>query len=377
MKILQVSNFLTPVHGGSAEVPFQISKELAKRGHDVTIYTSDSRLEKPLIISGVDVQAFNTVFSLAGFNITPAMIKKAGKDIKKFDIIHLHNFRTYQNIIAHRYTKESGVPYLLQAHGSLATYFQKGLLKKTFDIAWGRKILQDANTVFAVTEFEAEQYRNAGIKQEKIKIVPHGVDLAEFSLDTNKGDFRKRFQIIDSQKIVLYLGRIHKMKGLDILVKAFTGLYQKRQDVKLVIAGPDDGYLSSLKKMVAELKIGDGVVFTGPLYGQEKLQAYTDADVCVLPSSYEIFGITILEAWACGKPVIVTDRCGLANAVKEGAGLVVPYDREELAKALLNIIDNESLRTGFGRQGRKLVEEKYNWSKITVQLENIYSQIKH
>lgn len=376
MKILQVSNFLAPVHGGSAEVPLQLSKALVKREHGVTIYTSNLKLNQdPALLTGLNIHAFSTWLKLANFDITPGILKKAKEEIADVDVIHMHNYRTFQNIVVRHYAKKYGIPYVLQAHGSLTTYFQKGLLKKIFDIMWGRKILKDAVKVIAVTRTEAEQYRSLGVSADKIEIVPHGVDLAEFDDLTEKGEFKKKYKLGDDQKIVLYLGRIHKMKGLDLLAGAFADLCQSRKDVRLVITGPDDGYLSSLKKLVAELEIGDRVVFTGPLYGREKLKAYINADVYVLPSSYEIFGITILEAWACGKPVIVTDRCGLADVVKGRAGLVVPYDKVQLCNALAEMLDNAPMRLEFGRQGRKLVEEYYNWPNIALQVERIYDSI--
>jgi len=376
MKILQVSNFLAPVHGGSAEVPLQLSKALVKREHYVTIYTSNFKLNQPPIrLPGLNIDAFSTWLKLANFDITPGILKKAKEEIGDVDVIHMHNYRTFQNIVVRHYAKKFGIPYVLQAHGSLTTYFQKGLLKKIFDIIWGRKILKDAVKVIAVTRTEAEQYQSLGVSADKIEIVPHGVDLAEFDDLIEKGEFKKKYQLGDDQKVVLYLGRIHKMKGLDILAGAFADLCRLRTDVRLVITGPDDGYLSSLKKLIAELEIGDRIVFTGPLYGREKLKAYIDADVYVLPSSYEIFGITILEAWACGKPVIVTDRCGLADVVKGRAGLVVPYDGVQLRDALAEMLDNTSMRLEFGRQGRKLVEERYNWPNIALQVESIYNSV--
>lgn len=376
MKILQVSNFLAPVHGGSAEVPCQLSKALAVREHDVIIYTSRLNLNKnPNQITGPRIVAFSTWLNLASFDITPGLIKKAREEIGNVDVIHLHNYRTFQNIVVQHYAKKYGIPYIVQAHGSLTTYFQKGLLKKIFDLIWGRDLLRNAIKVFAVTAAEARQYGSLGVTIDKIEVVPHGVDLTEYDDRIEKGEFKNKYHLSDDQKIVLYLGRIHKMKGLDLLSEAYADLYGMRNDVKLVIAGPDDGYLSSLKKLVSELEIADGVIFAGPLYGRDKIQAYTDADVYVLPSSYEIFGITILEAWACRKPVIVTDRCGLADVVQGRAGLVVSYDKNKLHNALVEMLDSPQMRLEFGSQGRKLVEERYNWPEIALQVERIYDGI--
>lgn len=187
--------------------------------------------------------------------------------------------------------------------------------------------------------------------------------------------FRQKHGLDNNLKIILYLGRIHKIKGLDLLAKAFAELSQLSNDVRLVIVGPDDGYLRELQQLVRRLGIEEKVLFTGPLYGQEKLKAYVDANVYVLPSSYEIFGITILEAWACGTPVVVTDGCGLAHIIDGHAGLVVPYNKDRLRDALRRLLDDEKIGREFGRNGRLLVHDKFNWEKIAGEIESLYQQV--
>lgn len=377
MKILQVTQFFSPVHGGSAEVPYHLSKELAKRGHEVAVYTSDFKLSQDYMdsIPEVRVHYFKTWLSWANFYVTPGMMKEAKRGIRHFDIIHMHNYRTFQNIVMHHYAKKYGVPYVLQAHGSATTFFQKGWLKKAFDAIWGYRILKDASKVIAVTSIEAEQYKSMGVSEDKIEIVPNGIDLSEFDNLPERGKFRKKYGLNDSQKIILYLGRIHKIKGLDLLVTAFTELSKHLNEAKLVIVGPDDGYLSSLKKLIAELGISDKVLFSGPLYGQEKLRAYVDADVFVLPSSYEIYGITVIEAMACGIPVIVTDRCGIADVIDGQAGLVVPHDKEQLQHALLHVLSDDKMRLQFGEKGRSLVGERFNWALIAQEAGRVYQKV--
>ena len=123
-----------------------------------------------------------------------------------------------------------------------------------------------------------------------------------------------------------------------------------------------------------ELNVEDSITLTGPLYGTDKLVAYVDADVCVLPSVYEVFGITLIEALICGTPVIATDRCGVADWIKDRGGYVVPYDPTALRHALEMMLANESLRKEFGEQGRKLVLEQFTWSGTVDKVENIYRE---
>jgi glycosyltransferase involved in cell wall biosynthesis len=393
MKILQVIPYFF-VHwaggkeGKPVETVYGLSKALVKRGHEVTVYTteafnkkrqSECRSEPFYAKEGIKVREFKSLGSRLGtihhIIISPAMISTIAKEMHKFDVVHLHEYRTFQNIVAHHYTQKYAVPYVLQAHGSLVTFFQKGMLKRIFDRLWGYRILKDASKVIAVTKMEAEQYKSMGVGRDKIEVVPNGIDLSEFDDLPQEGEFRRKYSLGSHQRIILYLGRINRIKGLDLLVKAFATLPKKLDDAKLVIVGPDDGYLLPLKKLITDLEMGDKVLFTGPLYGREKLQAYVDADVYVLPSSYEIFSITVLEACACGTPVIVTDQCGIADVIDNQAGLAVPHDERQLQGALQHILSDDKMRQKFGEHGRSLVREKFSWEKIAEQVENIYRDV--
>jgi glycosyltransferase involved in cell wall biosynthesis len=376
MKILQVSNMLSATYGGSAEVPYQLSRELAARGHQVTIYTSTLGLNEERLASlpGVTVRAFRTGPALAGFCVTPGMAAEVKREVRDFDIIHLHNYRTFPNLVVSHYAKEYGVPYVLAAHGSLTTFFQKGGIKKALDAVWGLKMLRQAARVIAVTGMEAEQYRSLGVSRDRVEIIPHGINAAEFSHLPARGEFRKKAGLADDDRVILYLGRINRIKGLHLLSGAFADLATSMDRVRLVMAGPDDGYQRALRKVIHGLGIAPKVIFTGPLFGREKLEAYVAADVYVLPSSYEIFGITVLEALACGTPVIATDRCGLAPVVDGQAGLAVPYDRDRLRQALGYLLENEELRWEFGEKGKLLVRENFSWGKVAESIERVYNE---
>ncbi|GAH44293.1 unnamed protein product, partial [marine sediment metagenome] len=302
------------------------------------------------------------------------MITAIRKELNKFDIIHLNEFRSFQSIIVHRYAKRYGIPYVLQARGSLPRIMTKQRLKRVYDILWGYRLLRNASKVVALTQIEAEQYKSMGVSQDRIEIVPNGIDLAEFESLPQRGEFRKKWRINNSQKIVLFLSRIHKIKGPDLLARAFATLLRDFDNIKLVIVGPDDGYLPVLKKLIQELNIEEKVLFTGLLHGRDKLTAYIDADVYVLPSAYEIFGRTLLEACACGTPIIVTDRCGIADVIDGQAGLAIPYDKDALGKALRDILNDDQMRRRFGEKAKLLVREKFNWSVIAERIEDTYKQ---
>ena len=382
MKILQVTNFFKPSweSGGPARVAYEISKKLVERGHEVTVYTTDGfkwRIDveknKPADVDGIKTYYFRNLSSYLtrkmNLPIPYYLPIVARRTLRDFDMIHIHEYRTVLAIVVHHYAKKYGIPYVLQPHGSLPRIGKEGL-KKLYDWVWGYNILKDASKVIALTKTEAEQCKMMGVDEDKIEIIPNGIDLSEYENPPGRGEFRKKYLL--NEKIILYLGRVHKIKGLDLFARAFAELSKEIDNVKLVIAGPDDGYLTSLKKLVADLEISDKVLFTGPLYGEEKLRAYVDADVYVLPSVYETFPVAVLEACACGVPVIVTDRCGIADFIDGNVGYVVEYDKNQLRDAITKVLSDEGLRRRFRGVGKRLVREKFSWDKVVLDIENIY-----
>jgi glycosyltransferase involved in cell wall biosynthesis len=385
MKILQIIS--TPpfvwATGGCTRVTYEISRELIKRGHNVTIVTTDMykpnkryKIKKnPEFINGLEIYRFRNISNKLAWkyylysDIGITMFLR--KHICKYDVVHLQDFRSFQTIATTYYCKKFNVPYVLQPHGGP---LDKNTLnmKLIFDKIFTDKTLKYSSYVIAVTKYEKTMLKSYGVDEDKIKIVPNGIDLSQYENLPERGEFRKKYSIRDDEKIILYLGRLHKIKGIDLLVKAFSDLVKELDKIKLMIVGPDDGFLPILKKHIENLKIGDKVLFTGPLYERDKLEAYVDADVYVLPSVYEIFGITVLEACACGAPVIVTDRCGIADVVDSKVGYVVEYDKDRLRDAIFKILSDEELRRRFGEEGRRLAIEEFGWDPIVRKIEGIY-----
>jgi glycosyltransferase involved in cell wall biosynthesis len=376
MKILQVIELFAPRFGGSINSVFLLSKNLAERGHKVTIITADYEFDKAYSAElqdiGIEVLPFHSILAFASYIFTPSMKSWLKTNLKDFDVIHMHNFRSYQNNIVRIYANKYNIPYVLQARGSVLPFLGKQILKRSFDLVWGYSLLQDASRIIALTDVEVAQYEYMRIKKEKIEKVPNGININEFRSLPSQGRFKYKYKIDTSEKIILYLGRIHWIKGLDLLIESFTDLSKDRADVKLVLVGPDDGYKNILERKIDAFGVGEKTILTGPLHKYEKLEAYVDADVYVLPSKYETFPNTVLEACACGTPVIVTDRCGIADIIDDRAGLVVPYDKDCLREAIMRILNEDKLRQDFSVNGKLLVNERFNWGKIVEQVERIY-----
>jgi len=390
VNILQVYQVFNPnVASGAAKVAYNISRFLVKRGHKVVFYSSNMEdwltrgISGDFIVNGVVIRKFKTLWPILStkFKIyfTPQLGIVSGNEIKEFDVIHLHGYISFQCIVVSHYSRKYGVPYVLQAHGSLPRIGAWRILKWFYEIFFGRKLLKNAAKVIALNQVEAEQYRAMGVPEEKIAIIPNGIDLSEYAELPPKGVFKKKFNIPEDKRIILYLGRIHEIKGVDILIKAYASLAKKInfKDTLLVIAGPDDGYLSEAKALAHTLRVSDSVRFVGPLYGRDKLAAYVDSEFCVLPSRYETFPMALLEAYACAKPIVASNVGGLRELIVDGeTGLLFEVgDFRQLAEKMLYLLDKGEKAAEIGGKARKLVEEKYSLDKVVDDLEELYMEV--
>jgi len=194
---------------------------------------------------------------------------------------------------------------------------------------------------------------------------------------SHAGHFRARYPKVQNHPLVLFLSRLDRIKGLDLLLHAFARVRARVPGATLVIAGSgDEGYVASLRAMALSLGMEADVVWTGFLDDEAKQSALADADVFVLPSYSESFGNAVAEAMAAGLPVVVSERVGLhAEILAAGAGLVVRCEVEDLASSLTKLLGEPSLRASMGRQGKELVRRRYSSTAVTRQLVGLYNGI--
>jgi glycosyltransferase involved in cell wall biosynthesis len=387
MKILQVAPILDPdnLWTGPHRVVFDISKRLSEMGNKVTVCTSDM-LNKTEMIKGnpqsstygfeiIRVKNINRpLYRASGLLITPELGKFLAEHVQDYDIIHVHEYRTYQNIVVHNFAKKHGVPYVVQAHGALARIGRQAS-KWAFDAFFGYRLLNDASKVIALTRTEAQQYKSAGVSEERIEVIPNGINLLEYSDLPPKGSFKKKFKIRDDAKIILYLGRIHRTKGINLLIDAFAYMIEKmkRRNIVLVIAGPDDGYLAEAQSLVNSLGIAESVMFTGFLRNKEKLALMKDADLFVTPSFYG-FPITFLEACTVGTPIITTTLGDSMDWINSKVGYVTPPTTYDIANAMNIIISNNELASKFSKTCKQVIRTDFSIKKTVDKLELMYKE---
>lgn len=384
MRILQVTNFFKPSWeaGGVTRVAYEISENLVKKGHEVTVYTTDgfkSRLKtnknKAVNVDGITTYYFRNLsnhFSKSNVTTPYYLPFIARKTIKDFDIIHIHEHRTLLAIIVHHYAKKYNIPYVLQAHGSIPNTIGKQKQKRMFDIIWGNKILEDASKLIAVSNIEVDQYKQIGLPDEKIIVIPNGIDIESFNILPEKGTFKRKYGISEKH-IVLFLGRLNQIKGIDFLIKSYAELLSEIDDVVLVLAGPDDGFKNKAELLVSQLKLSN-VKFIGYLSGMDKFAAYVDADILIYPSSFEIFGLVPFEAIMCGTPVIVTDNCGCGELIQESkSGYLTEFgDVNSLKEKMRVILKNPQKNRELVSNGKKLIYDNLSWKNIVQRVEVTY-----
>ena len=382
MKILQVFEFFSLPHGGgTVDIVYRLTRALKDRGHEVVIYTSDFELDQEYIdsLKGVKVHPFRSWLDLPGIHLTLGMIGAANKRLKDFDIIHLHCCRSFQNIVIHRYARKHGVPYVLDAHGSLlrahGKWSLKWLLRWLFDVIFGYRILRDANKVITENDVGAKEYREFAVREENIVTIPLSFPVEEFSQLPSPGLFRRKFGLKEKY-LIMFLGRINWIKGLDFLVKSFYQLTQLRNDAILAIVGTDDGYQAALEEVISKLNLSDRVLFTGFLGGEEKLSALVDADVVVQLSRYEQAAWAPVEAVLCGTPVIVSKNTGAGEDVSRlDAGYLVEYgNKGALIDAMQRIFDDPSEAIGKVYRAGEYIRANLTLAKKAEEYEKLYTR---
>jgi glycosyltransferase involved in cell wall biosynthesis len=382
MKILHIFDFFSPAGGGTVDVINKLARAQAQRGHEVSIYTSDFKLDKEYIASlpEVKIYPFHCISSLGLFYVTPSLGSAAREHLKEFDIIHLHCVRSYQNIVISNYARKKRVPYILDQHGSLPRRVpgEKGykwMLRWLFDYFWGYRIIRNATKVIAQNAVAAREYKSFGVNDSSISIIPLFFNLSDYVKLPQPGEFRKRYGIKD-KRIIMSFGRIAEIKGLDFLIDAFSDLARAREDVVLAIVGPDDGYRGKLEDQISKLGIGEEVIFTGLLSGAEKFAALVDADVVVQPSRYEQAAWAPVEAVLCGTPVIVSNNTGSGEDItRMDAGYLVDYgNKPQMADTIQSILKNPSQARAKVTKAKKYITDNLQINTKVGEYERLYQE---
>jgi glycosyltransferase involved in cell wall biosynthesis len=282
---------------------------------------------------------------------------------EQVEIIHSHSLWMMPNVYPGWATRRTKCRLVVSPHGTLSAWALgvSAHIKRIFWPLVQRPALRHAACFHATSQSEFEDIRRAGFRQP-VCVIPNGIDVPELK--------EKR---LDSRRKLLFLGRIHPIKGVDLLLKAWHEVWEHFPDWDLCIAGTDDrGYLSDMKALAEKLKL-QRVEFCGPLYGEEKLRAYREADLFVLPTHSENFGLTVAEALAAGTPAIVTRGAPWAGLEEHGAGWWIEIGVHPLVACLEEAMSRprDELVTR-GLRGRDWVRQEFSWERVGAMMDQTY-----
>ena len=320
---------------------------------------------------------FKTIFP-SRWVTSPAMARALRAHTSEFDVIHIHSLFMFSTLAAAHYARKHRVPYIVRPHGSLDPFLRRrGRLKKfIYTGLIEKRNLDRATAIHYTSRDERDLAAPVGIKAPSV-VVPLGVNLEEFESLPVPGTFRSRYPETREKDLVLFLGRLHFKKGLDLLLQSFRKVAAQLPNVHLVVAGPDDaGVTPKMKAWLANAGILNRATFTGMLTGTMRLAALKDADVWMLPSYTENFGLAVVEAMACRLPVVITDRVNIWREVDEGqAGMVTPCDASALSAAVISLFENPDLRRSLGANAYRLVAEQFTWERSARRMVAVYEDL--
>lgn len=386
MKILHIVPAYFPAvrYGGPIESVHKMNKGLVKNGVEITVYTTNIDgggvlnvpLNQKIDIDGVKV--FYFPISFRPWKYSFALHRALARNAKNFDLIHITSVFLAASALGAYYARKFDKPYIISPRGNFMGEPLKfrSLKKKIYVNLIEKRNLDGADAIHFTVEKEKEDYLKLGLSLKKAVIVPNSIDISN-SIGAVFGDFRKKNEISEDAKIILFMGRLHKIKGLDTLIPAFAEVVKKEPKAVLVLAGPDDeGYKKNIQLLITNYQLQNEVIFTGMLTGNDKKMAYQESDVFVLPSYSENFGMAVVEAMAINLPAVITKGVGISEEVKKaGAGIVVEKDEKQLAEAILKILNNPDLAKKMGENGRKLVETEFSSEKVARKFMEEYGKI--
>jgi glycosyltransferase involved in cell wall biosynthesis len=373
-RILHVIQTLDPAAGGPPAICAGLVKAQLAGGWSAAVLTSSS--------SPTDGLKNLPVYIVRSPRPIDLLIRRSSRTevaarVAEADVIHMHGIWDPLLHEAANQAARLGVRYVVMPHGMLDPWSlsQKRLKKHLALTLFVRRYLNRAAALHWGTD--DEQRLSAWLRLiPKSAVIPNGVNLAEIDSHLGPGSFHRKRPLLSSAPYVLFLGRLHFKKGLDILAEAFAALARRHPAVQLVVAGPDGGEKAPFEQSVTRLGVSDRVILAGPLYGRDKWEALAGAACFCLPSRQEGFSVAVLEALACRVPVVISNHCHFDEVERASAGVIVPLNAEQLADALESTLADTKRSAEMGAAGRRLIETRYTWDRVASATCQLYESLR-
>jgi len=351
-----------PLGGAVQRRVLEMAKAQSARGEKVIVYSGD--LESSRTNShGVEIRSVACRYRMPFRDFE--YMKKALRELRceSVDVLHFHNLPE-----GAAYSKSIRAKKFLSFDHFI---FRRG--KKTPLYWWYRSALRKFSCLLPVSDYCLQSYKSYwGSDDVPIRTLHNGVNLEQFSPDLESGAARRQALGIEKKRVILYVGRVCRQKGTDILIDAFQRLQQRLTDVSLVIAGPADQFgnqgQNDLTRQISEV----GGIYLGAIQEKDLAATYNLCDVFVMPTrNLEMFGMAALEAQACGKPVVCSNHGGLPEVISQKSGLFFPIGNSEiLSECLFQLLRNRDLRDSMAIEARNNAS-RFEWAKIAERIEGI------
>lgn len=387
LKIVQIVPAIAPIYGGPSQMVTQFSAALARQGVQVTVLTTTANgdagqppLDVPLIHhvaqDGYQIRYFRCA-PFRRYKFSAALLRWLNAHSHTFDVAHIHALFSPLSSVAAAIARYRHLPYLLRPLGTLdpADLQKKRRLKHLYAHLLEAPNLDHAAAIHFTSTQEAEQAHRFGATAPAI-VLPIGVSALELSSEV---DLLQPFNLPADRPIILFMSRLDRKKGLDLLLPALTHLHQQGVLFHLVIAGDnpqEPGFVAHIRDRVRSSPLQSCTTLTGFVTGALKAALLQRADLFVLPSYYENFGIAAAEAMMAGCPVVVSTNVAIAADIAlAGAGWIVPCQVLPLAEAIRAALLDSSERTKRGQMGQRYAQTHYDWDAIAQQAIRLYHQI--
>lgn len=398
MKILQVTQRFNPSISGSQYHVYRISKELVDRGHEVSVVTTTSMhnkdirgfstsrhfsltsdttdLPKAEIIDGISVYRFQPIFQFWMHMVNPLMFLHLLKTVNQYDVVHGHVYMGAEASLAAKACLLGGIPFVFTAHDLVSPYQGRiNALKKIYDLTDGFVTLSIAKKLIALTNENRNQYISLGASDKKIKIVSNGIDYEKYNNPRIYDRFQKK--AFDERRVALFVARLVRYKGAQYIIMAIPDIIKDYPNTKFVFIGEDQGYKEKLIKLALSLNVFDKCTFTGKVSDRTLLDYYSKADVFLLPSIGEGFGLVVLEAISNGIPVILANEGGLKHILSDIGGYSIDMTGDipdQISNHIKKIFLGSNSEIDFERN-KKLLKSKYSWEQAVEKLESVYLEV--
>jgi len=349
--------------GGMVPSILGMTGALARQGEPITIVTpTASRLDGTPLPVGIDLLGPETDLEAS---------------VQNAEVVHFHGLWQGHGRRGTRAARLANVPYLVAAHGMAEPWAlrHKALKKKVYTALVEGKNLRRASCLHALSRPEIEHLR-AIAPRTPVALIPNGVDLSPFDDLPTRSVLEREFPELVGKFVVLFFGRVHAKKGLDLLAQAMGTLKNDHPDLHVLLAGNDDGALSPFLAMAEAEGVSDRISVVGHVSGDRARQVWAAADAFILPSYSEGFSMAILEALACRLPSLITTACHFPELGQAEGGIVVEPTTEGVTAGLRGLLErSDEDRRQMARNGRNLVEARYTWDRQADRLASVYQWV--